>query len=58
MQAGRGRIFSALTNGSFARELPFFNGFWTGERLPCVDVYGPRPIATVFGMFRIDDHNC
>ena len=26
--------------------------------IACVDVYGPRPIATVFGMFRIDGHNC
>jgi hypothetical protein len=26
--------------------------------VPCVDVYGPRPIATMFGMFRIKGHNC
>jgi hypothetical protein len=26
--------------------------------LPCVDVYGPRPIATGFDTFRIGGHNC
>jgi hypothetical protein len=31
----------------------FYVGF-----VPCVDVYGPRPIATMFGMFRIKGHNC
>ena len=25
---------------------------------PCVDVYGPRPIATLFGIFRINGHSC
>ena len=26
--------------------------------VPCVDVYGPHPIATVFGMLRIKGHSC
>ena len=26
--------------------------------VPCVDVYGPRPIATGFGRFWIGGHNC
>lgn len=33
------------------------SGVVTSVMGPCVDVYGPRPIATT-GLIRIDGHNC
>jgi hypothetical protein len=36
--------FSALMNGSFARELPFFNDFRIGERSPNSAIIGSKDV--------------